>query len=144
MKHLYNGVAALLQSSIPELRWIDQDTGQLEYYTLRPGLDFPAALIDVSYPQCDNIGAGSEQRCAAEIIVRVVFEVWSDTNMSAPEEVRQLALSMYDTLDLIRANLHNCKIATGETLYRVSVRSEKREDGLKVFNIAFKTKTTEK
>lgn len=144
MKHLYNGVAALLQTNIPELRWIDQDTGQLEYYTLRPGLDFPAALIDISYNQCDNIGAGGEQRCTADINIRVVFEVWSETNMAAPEDVRELALTMYDTMALIKKNLHNCQIATGETLYRVSVRPEKREDGLKVFNIIFKTKTTEK
>lgn len=143
MKHLYNGVAKLLQTTVPELVWIDQDTGQLEYYTLRPGLDFPAVLIDVSYPQCENIGSGGSQRCTAEIKLRVVFEVWSESNMGAPETVRELALSFYDVLSRIKENLHNCKLETGETLYRTSVLPEKREDGLKVFNITFRTKTTE-
>ena len=144
MKHIYNGVAKLIKDNIPGIVWIDQDTGQLEYYVLRPGLDFPAALIDVSYSDCVNNGSGQEQRCAVEISVRVVFEIWNESNMAAPESVRALALSMYDTLDDIRKNLHAVKMETGEVLYREAVRPEKREDGLKVFNMSFRCKTTEK
>ncbi|OJV19879.1 MAG: hypothetical protein BGO30_07320 [Bacteroidetes bacterium 41-46] len=144
MKRIYEGVAKLIQDNVFEIAWIDQDTGQLEYYTLRPGLDFPAALIDVSYTDCQNNGAGQEQRCTVEINVRLVFEVWSEANMAAPESVRDLALSFYDIIDKVRLALHARKIATGEVLYRTSVRPERREDGLKVFNMSFRCKTTEK
>ena len=142
MKHLYNGIATLLQQ-IPSIRWIDLDTGQLEYFSLRPGIDFPAALIDISYPQCDNVGGTGEQRCSVNINVRLAFEVWSESNMSAPDQVREAALNIYDLINDVKQKLHNKRIITGETLYRVSVASEKREDGIKVFSINFRTKTTE-
>lgn len=144
MKRFYTGISKLISDGMPGIiNWIDLDTGQLVYATLRPALDFPALLINVDYPQCDGIGPGKQQRCYVEINLQVVFEVWNESNMNAPEEVREKALNMFDVIEQLHICLHGQKIESGEQLFRASVRNEKREDGLKVFNLLYKTKTTE-
>ncbi len=63
MKNIYEKIANQLKEQVPELAWIDLDNGQLDYAEYRAAVDFPAALISIDYPQCENIGLSGAQQC---------------------------------------------------------------------------------
>ncbi len=140
MKHIYNLIASRLQAKVPEIKWIDFDNGQLDYDEYRVAVDFPAVLINIRYPNCETIGTDGIQQCDVDIELRVVFNLFDETNIAAPLEVRTKALAIYDTLNSIQAALQNWRNdGTTNVFTRKSATQEKRNDGTKVFSIIYNT-----
>lgn len=125
-------------NTLPEIAWVDADENQLNA-TSRPPLGWPAALVDISYPACET-HVGGRQKIKARIEIRVAFHLQGQTNASAPTEVRQRALSRFDTLERIHQKL---QWWNGGGLFnplrRISSMPEKRADGLKVYKIIYET-----
>lgn len=139
MKKIYELIATRLKE-IEEIRFIDMDNGQLDYYEYRAAVDFPACLISIDYLSCDNIGLTGAQQCHVNIGIRLVAQVFDDTNIAAPDDVRSRALAIYDIMDKIHENLQWWKPDEFlSKLTRKSVTREKREDGLMVLFINYTT-----
>jgi len=139
MKKIYELIANRLKE-IEEIRFIDMDNGQLDYYEYRAAVDFPACLISIDYPSCDNIGLTGAQQCHVNIGIRLVAQVFDDTNIAAPEDVRNRALAIYDIMDKIQESLQWWKPDEFlSKLTRKNATREKREDGLMVLNINYIT-----
>jgi hypothetical protein len=68
-------------AAVQGLCWVDMDYGQLDYYTLRPEVAFPAALVKVSYPQCEDIG-DAQQLVRVSVRLRVTFRPLGETVQS--------------------------------------------------------------
>lgn len=138
MDTIYTPVAQQLQQKAKSLVWIDLDQGQIDNPHHRPAIDFPAVLISIDLPRCEDMGHSGEQVCDANIIIRAVSQTWSETNMQAPAEIRALGLQHYDLLKQIHQALHcfNPGSSLG-TLRRVSIRHEKRADGLQVHQMVY-------
>lgn len=140
MKNIYNLLADRLQTKVPELKWIDFDNGQLDFFEYRANVDFPAVLINLRYPVTNTIGTDGVQECLVEVELRAVFNLYDETNIAAPLEVRERALAIYDTLDLIQQALQNWRNdGTCGVFERKSLTPEKRNDGTKVFSIVYNT-----
>ncbi len=139
MKEIYELIANRLQG-IEDIRFIDMDNGQLDYYEYWAAVDFPACLISIDYPSCDNIGLTGAQQCQVNIGIRLITQVFDDTNIAAPDDVRSRALAIYDVMDKIQENLQWWKPDEFlSKLARKSITREKREDGLMVLNINYTT-----
>jgi len=139
MKKIYELIANRLKE-IEEIRFIDMDNGQLDYYEYRAAVDFPACLISIDYPSCDNIGLTGAQQCHVNINIRLVAQVYDETTIAAPEDVRNRALAIYDVMDKIHENLQWWKPDEFiSKLSRKNVTREKREDGLMVLSVNYAT-----
>lgn len=135
MKFIYEKVLAQLQT-IPELRYIDLDKGQLEGYELKPSVSFPAALISIQLPRCEDLGA-KKQRCQALITIRLAFDISGNTSNITPADKRADSLAYFDIVESVYAKLQGFKDANMNAFSRQNLREERRPDKYKVVAIPF-------
>ena len=138
-KHLFIALCDLLESQVPEVRWIDADEGQLNTSNQRPPVAFPCVLIDMSYPQTEAMSASAE-KIRVQFSLRIAFEGYGQTSSAAPEPVRERALERLDILEKIHRTLQwwNCDRQINP-LRRQRVTTERRQDGLKVYNMTYES-----
>lgn len=137
MKDFFLSISARLADAVPELRLIDLDKGQTDDPDARQGLEYPAALIDIEFPACEDT-AGHDQQCRVQVTVRVVFEAVADeTSHITPAVWRERSLAILDTVQTVVRALQGFDCGLSSNLSRTSQGSEIRGDGLKVYRIAF-------
>lgn len=89
---LLKDIYTQLKTQVPELRWIDQDFGQLEIFQVRPSVSFPCALIDFQQTSYSNMSQLA-QAGDLTITVRLGFAPFSASNQLAPDDVKDKALA---------------------------------------------------
>lgn len=137
MKKIYQKITEKLKT-IPALRWIDSDEGQLDYYETRPAVAFPCCLIDMELPQCDDQG-GAAQLITARVTLRLAFEPLGQTNTAAPVSVQNKALEKWDTVDAVFSLLQGWGDAEVSPFSRISQTTEKRDDNIRVIRQVWET-----
>lgn len=138
-KHLFIALCDLLEAQVPEVRWIDADEGQINSQNNRPPVAFPCVLIDMTYPQTEALNAQSE-KIRVQFSLRIAFEGYGQTSSVAPEEVRERALERLDILEKIHRTLQWWSYERQiNPLRRQRVITERRQDGLKVYNMIYES-----
>lgn len=129
-----------LEQEVPDLRWIDEDEGQLNTQPgIRPAVDFPCCLIDIQYPSCKDI-TETQQIVNAAITLKLAFTPSGETNNHAPEPIRSRALERFATVDKVQSCLQGW--TAGEIISPVSRRSARASTTsgvLKVYTIIYDT-----
>lgn len=139
-KSLFLAIQKWLMMKVPELRWIEQDLGQLEMEG-RPSVTFPCVLIDFADWKYEDWGENI-QKAEGFVVIRLAVDVWSQTYKLAPDAVKQKGLEFYELEWKIYKALQGWKPAgAGDGVYdymlRVSSNKEDREDNLSVRTIIF-------
>lgn len=135
MKIIYNKIVERLKT-IADLKFIDLDKGQLDYYANRPNVAFPAALVNIEIPECED-ETNTIQRVRAQVIIRTAFDYTGETSAATPESVRETSLSYFEVIESVYKALQGYSDNEIELISRASVRQEPREDGYKVSQIIF-------
>ncbi len=140
MDKIYLAVERRLKEKVPELRWIDLESGQLEPYDKQPPpVSLTCALVDMRFVRCAD-QSRTNQQVEVRIIVRVAWEAWADeTGSLANPAWRTKALAKMRIADRVYCALQGWGCEYFSALSRVSVEPEKRSDGLKVVRIEFST-----
>lgn len=138
-KQLFIALCDLLERQVPEVRWIDADEGQLNVSGQRPPVAFPCVLIDMSYPQTEGMSPTAE-KIRVQFNLRIAFDTPGTTNSAAPEHVRAKALEKMDILEKIHRTLQwwTCNRQINP-MRRQRVTTERRQDGLKVYNMTYES-----
>ena len=137
MNEIYLAVAQQLQKEVPELAYIDLDTGQIDNVEMAPPVEFPAALIDIRIPVCEDEST-RVQICTVNISVRLVFEAWYDETANiSPDKWKRRALEKMEVIDKVYKALQGWETDFLSALSRTSVEPERRSDGLKVYTLTF-------
>jgi len=136
---LFLAISDRIKEEVPEIKWIDQDFGQLEVFEMRPSVDFPCALIDfpnATYSQLLELG----QMGDVTIMVRLGFAPFSTSNSAAPLEVREKAMEYYQIEQKVFQALHGWDTEFTDKLIRMAADTEQRDkDGLRVRILTFTT-----
>ncbi len=135
MKQLFETITALL-NEIPEIKWVDFNTGQL--HEERPSVAYPCALVEIDLPRCEDIGEGL-QRVNAEFSVKLAVKAIGETNTKAPTPQRSLALQYFDVVSKVEQKLHGYRSKYFYPFSRQSVRNENIRQELKVVTLRFST-----
>jgi len=150
MASVFNQLLFKLQSKIlasipdsvgtPGIRMVDQDMGQVDFYTVRPAVPFPCLLVD--YNNTEYVQQQFKSQWGQMLIkMRLAFDPWSKSNSLAPMDVREKALIYYEIEDKLYLALQDY-YADGLLmlpLKRVSAKTEKdRTDKLRIREIIFK------
>ena len=139
MEEIYKSIMARIQSTVPEIKWIDLDTGQLEFYNERPSVAFPSVLIDIEITQCQDLYQGV-QLCNAIIGIRVAQNLQTGrTSNVTPKNVRQTGLQRYQLVEDVYRSLQSWESGIFNPLSRTNQKKEIRKDGLFVCRIDFTT-----
>lgn len=138
---LFIALQLQIKKAVPEIKWIDQDLGQLEYYETRPAVSWPAVLIDFPATQYRE-HSQMVQWAELQINIRLAFSPFSSANSAAPDLSKEKALQFYETENRLFAAL-NGFTAGGciQPMVRVSVHSEQRDDPFRVRTMLFTTAT---
>lgn len=136
---LYEALQEQIKSEVPEIRYIDVDLGQLDYYETRPGVSWPCVMIDFIMGQWSN-ESGGVQWGDFTVNIRLGFAPFSSANSLAPDVVQEKALQYFEVEWKLYKALQGFD-ADGliQPMTRVSDGTEKREDPFRVRNMAFAT-----
>lgn len=126
MEEIYRNVCERLRTNVPGLETVTLDGGQTEN-PQAPAPTLPAALVDVSYPECGDVTCLA-QRCRVTVSVRVAFRAWPD--VADPAAELGLVEDVYNALQGWTDDTLSC-------LSRTSAVPETRHDGLKVYRLEF-------
>lgn len=126
-----------IASDIPEIKWCDQDFGQLENYEERPAVAWPCTLVDfltTTYGQLSN----DVQEANFSLQLRLGFNPYSSTSGATPIPYREKALEYYEIEEKIFTTFQGWT-AGGliQPMTRVSGQTEPREDIYRVRVINF-------
>ncbi len=139
-KDIFIALCDHLEREVPELRWIDEDEGQLAIVPgARPPVDFPCCLLDIQYSSCRDI-TDTEQVVSPTVTLRVAFLACGDTNSKVPGPLRRKALERLDVVARIHACLQGW--TAGDTISPMSRRSTRPSvtaAGIKVYTIIYDT-----
>jgi hypothetical protein len=150
MDILYESLLTRLTNEVPELDWIDEDAGQLENPGESYPVQFPCVLINLQSIKWDS-GLKGQQTGNAVISIRVAFKIEEDTHKGAPDI--RIPLNRLKLVNKVHTALHgfggfilpdtaNVGQFTDshfKRLVRSSTVAEKREDGLKVYQMDYLT-----
>lgn len=138
--NIYLKIVERLTAQVPELRYIDQDMGQLENYTMKPPVSFPCALIELGDFDFDDMAGKNMQHGEGLVLIRFATESWSPSNNLAPTQIREKALAYYDIEQKIHVALHGWR-STGfsKLLRRKAVKEQRDDTNIRVRILAFAT-----
>lgn len=114
-----------IKAQVPEIKWIDQDFGQLEQFEHRPAVSFPCCLIDFVLANYSNL---SELGQAGDVTIqlRLGFAPFSQSNGSAPDSVRIKAVHYYAIEQKVFEAVHGWATEYTQPLIRINAGTEQR------------------
>lgn len=137
MKALLDAVMNRISDTEPNLKYIDQDWGQLDYFANHPPVKFPCALVDISRIPWSNEGR-QIQYGLVEISVSISNARLSNSNLRAPEQQRFNAGAIWTILENVHKALHGWSAGDRfSALIRTSTRRIKRDDGIQEYEVIF-------
>jgi hypothetical protein len=129
---------------LTELKYIDEDWGQLDYYAPNFPVKWPCVLIDVSSANYSDIGIDktsmprNRQQAEALISLTIANLKLSNTNIRAPQTQKDNAFSINGVIEKIHQQLHGWNPADNAgKLIRRSRNRIKRDDGVQEYTIIY-------
>ena len=140
-KELFVALCDHIGGSVPEIRFIDFDRGQLSASSERPPVDWPCCLLSIDYTNCRDLDLEvNTQLVTADITLRVAFPPAGETHNHAPERVRDMALRMLDTVEKLHDALQGETLGdTVSALSRSHATMQTLSNRIVVFNLSYST-----
>lgn len=143
MKSVIESIQTKL-AAVAALKYIDEDWGQLDYYSPNFPVKWPCVLIDLPNDDFSDIGmdktAVPQNRQMAEGLVSITVANMKLTNTSgrAPQLQKDQAWSIWDLIEDIHEQLQGFRPdAKCGKLIRRARRRVKRDDGVQEYTIIY-------
>jgi hypothetical protein len=144
MKTILKSIQTKL-SEVSELKYIDEDWGQLDYYSAHPPTQFPLALIEIATANYSNIGIQRQsspqnrQMAQATLVITVANLKLTNTSLQAPITQQNQAWTIYDILESIHEKIHGfAPVENCSKLIRTGYKRIKRDDGIQEYELTYK------
>lgn len=141
--NLFQSVIEKLIADVPELRYIDQDLGQLENYDMRPAVSWPCGLLDIEEFKFSEQGNFKIQLAEGIVSIRIGLVKYTDSNNLTPKAIRENALLYYEVENKVYKALHGWNPEGFSRLLRRASGTEKRDDDIRVRIMKFATSYTD-
>lgn len=129
MKQIIQQIQNRLTATVPALKYVDQDWGQMDFYP-NPPVKFPCALIDIQSVQYSNAGEFIQQGTAV-VVIRLFDMRLSNSSQAAPAAQKENAKKNWQLIEDVNKALHGQNfLQDGYGLpMREQLRRTKRDDG---------------
>ncbi len=144
MESVIENIVKLIGGSMPQMRTVDEDYGQLEMLEQESRdtypLVFPAVLIDAPDAQWENI-AGLSQKGLATVRIKLCIDCYDDTHYGSGTvekiaERESMRRELHSLLQGYRADGHSALIRTSSRFYTFG-------PGIKVYEATYTLEVTE-
>lgn len=128
-----------LQASVVSLKYIDEDWGQLDFYSENPPLKYPAALVEIQNVPWRNQGAKAQDGTVT-VSINIAALKLSNTNPKAPAAQRATSASIWTIANRVHEVLHgwrNPEYMNVGVFTRTSSRRVKRDDGIRQIELLY-------
>lgn len=115
---------------VPEIRYINQELGQLE--EARPPVTYPCVLIDMDEFEFTEAGNEPKQMADGFVVIRLALPSYSSSSNLAPDAVFEKAMDYYELEYKMYSALHNWAPTGFSRMLRKKTSTEKREDNKRV------------
>lgn len=143
MKNLLEKLQLRL-AEIPQLKYIDENWGQLDYYSPNMPVQYPCTLIDVQQVQYSNIGKDltkiPQQRQIALVQIKITIANMrlTNTSLQAPRRQKEDAWSIWTLIEMIHQKIHGFSLLPNVTpLIRTSQNRTLRDDGIQEYEVYY-------
>lgn len=143
MKEILQNIQNRL-STITEIRYIDEDWGQIDYYSPNMPVQYPCALIDLASGQFTNISKdfskqpNNRQIGDFSVKITLVNLRLSNTSLKSPQIQKDNTWGLFDLVEKIHQTLHGWRPKENcSKLLRNSFTRVMRDDGLQEYNIIY-------
>ena len=129
MEQLIQLIQDKLKIDLPELNYIDQDWGQMDFFP-NPPVKFPCALIDIQSAEYTNKGDYT-QHGTATVVIRIFDIKLSNSSNGAPQNQKDNAKKIWKLIEAVNKSLHGRNFLPDNfgLPIRVQLRRTKRNDG---------------
>jgi len=131
-------------SEIAELKHIDENWGQLDYYSPNMPVQYPCALIDVQQVQFTNLGKDitkkplQRQIGTVQIKITVANMRLTNSSMQAPRRQKEDIWAIWGIIEKIHQQLHGVSLLPNVSpLIRTSQNRTLRDDGLQEYEVYY-------
>lgn len=123
-------------NTIPVIKWIDEDFGQIDQYEGKPPVTFPCALVAINQVN-DSLG-GDEYDVTNNITIRLAHSRLGDRSGKAPDASVDNTLSKLDDVEAVTDAFEGFEVSgVSGRFYLKGILSEIRADGISVKAISF-------
>ena len=136
-------------NTVSELKYIDEDWGQLDSYSPNPPTVFPCSLIDITSMVFSNLGkdnsANPVNRQTAEGTITIIIAnlKLSNTSQHAPQPQKDNAWKIWEIIEKIHQKLHGWKpTADSGSLIRTAHKRIRRDDGIQEYQVTYSLSKT--
>lgn len=136
--NIFLAIQERIDTEVPEIKYIDQNFGQLEGYTDRPSVAFPCILTDFEGWTFENLGTLA-QKAEGDVVIKLGFASYRNTSNVTTETYRKLALAYYEIEWKLHKALHGW--SPGDdlgTLTRIANLGENRPMGVRVRTLRYR------
>lgn len=143
MEELINALVERLKQNT-NIRYVDENWGQLDYYSPNFPVQWPCVLIDVSNARFSNIGKDNTQNPANRQMGDLVVELrianlkLSNTSGRAPASQKNMAHSIFSLIEEVHTSMqgYNATVMSGN-LIRTTQQRVKRDDGVQEYAVNY-------
>ena len=131
-------------SEITDLKYIDENWGQLDYYSPNMPVQYPCALIDVQQVQYTNLGRDMSKKPVQRQIGRGSIKITianmrlSNSSMQAPRRQKEEVWAIWGIIEKIHQRLHGVSLLPNvSALIRSSQSRTLRDDGVQEYEVYY-------
>ncbi|PST43555.1 hypothetical protein CYV15_08750 [Riemerella anatipestifer] len=143
MKNLLQAIQNRL-AEVPELKYIDEDWGQIDYYSPNMPVQWPCCLIDIQGGQFSNLGKDlskkpkDRQNGILNIEITLANMKLSNTSFNAPNGQKNNAWEIFDWVEKVHQKLHGyAPIENATKMLRASFGRVQRDDGVQEYKVVY-------
>lgn len=133
MKDVFTAISDKIAASVPAIRWVDFDLGQLSQE--KPPVSWPCALVDYS---ANTVEPGADLTVTETLSVEITlgFKLRERTHSKAQATFRDEALEHLDTVSAVRAALEGLSGDSFSGLTYTGFTRDRRAD-YRVYRLTF-------
>lgn len=143
MNEILQSIKSQLEK-VSELKYIDEDWGQLNLYGIEMPVKWPCALVRLTSATFSNIGTNiraipiNRQEGTLSFEITIAKTKLSNSSNRAPINQQNKAFEVWELVEKVHQTLHGWSPMehTGK-LIRTSIGSIKRDDGIQEIKIAY-------
>lgn len=143
MKTLLSRIQTEL-ATLPELKYVDENWGQLDYYSPNMPVQWPCCLIDMQTAQFSNISKDftkrpkDRQNATISIELTLANMKLSNTSFNTPQGQKNKVWEIFDWAENIHKKLHGFSpMDNAGKLIRTSFGRVQRDDGVQEYRITY-------
>lgn len=138
MKEILLQIMGRLRAEVPDLAYIAEDWGQMDYYNEAPPVKFPCALVSASGVDFET-QTYDNRWGKMKILIRVADAPTVSGTMAAPESYRKRAFAIIDLMDAVGNALYGFGGESFNELEQVAITRYEREDAIREYAMTFET-----